>query len=72
MSQGRAVWTLTAVFTLGLVAWVTLGGLDELGKWPVPDGVLGSLDMLVKGSMGSLLTLITQRHFPAITSTTEG
>ena len=43
-----------------MVAWVVLGGLDELEKWPVPDGVLASLDTLVKASAGSLLTLITQ------------
>lgn len=60
MTHGKAASALSGLLVFCLVAWVVLGGLDESGKWPVPDGVLTSLDTLVKASAGSLITLLTQ------------
>ena len=61
--------TVTEVFVVvlflfiivgGFTAWVWLGGLEESGKWDVPDGALHFLDLMVKGTFGSLMTIVTQ------------
>ena len=44
----------------GFAAWVWLGGLEESGSWNVPPGAIHFLDWMVKGTFGSLMTILTQ------------
>lgn len=44
----------------GFAAWVWLGGLEESGRWQVPSGAVHFLDWMVKGTFGSLMTILTQ------------
>ena len=55
-----ALAILGAMGSIGFILWVLLGGLDESGRWPVPDGAVFFLDLVAKGTFGSFLTIVTQ------------
>ena len=59
-SDFLVVAILAMMLVGGFSAWVWLGGLRESNKWPVPPDAIQFLDWMVKGTSGSLTTILAQ------------
>lgn len=53
-------WIPLGLLALSIGLITLLFGIDDRGIWPVPGSVLEVLDWVMKGSVGSVMTLLGQ------------
>ena len=65
-----AAGVLLVIFVGGFAAHVWLGGMDEAGRWDVPEDALDFLNLAYKSTFGAFSTIVAQmahrsmRHAP--------